>query len=615
MDDRALRSPAARIVLLCLSLVLFAYAATRAHLVSFTYDETYTYMEHVRKDLFYQTAFDQMGGNHHLLNVWGMWLSRKLFGESEFALRLPNLLAYAVYLAASAGIALRARSALLAIGCFLLLNVHPYLIDFFSLARGYGLANGFMMLSLWYAWRFLMDGERTRHLVFATTGAALAAMSHVIMVNYLLAFGAATLVHIVPRLSRMGWVAWRQRLTVLLGIGLAGLAVILPNALGLFHGGSLNFGCDEVWTCMMKSLSEQVLYHVPYARAPLVYVEKALWWSVGTCAVIVIPVSRNRLWGSLRPFTFGLVLLALCLLSFLLQNVLFGVPLPQTRTALFLLPLVAFTVCAALLAWPGRAWIPGLVSLAGCTPLLVLMNDARNTAYAVEWKASGGLRDALEIIVADHPPLDSRRPLVNVCSGFETKGCVPYYIHSRDWHWLANTLRGNDGFQASEYYLVEYDAHDLVDSMHWTKLFQQPVTNLALYRDERMRRAYGATAHHERFLDADHAGGRFPTIEWEVPAGWEPGPVLLVGSVQARERANTNWVGCVMELRRDGEVIAANSQPSHLQVPNYGQWRTTNVMLHVPESLRPGDIVRFIAWPCFPEPIIELGPADLWVMR
>ncbi len=595
--------------------MLFAYAATRAHLVSFTYDETYTYMEHVRKGLFYQTAFDQMGGNHHLLNVWGMWLSRKLFGESEFALRLPNLLAYAVYLVASAGIALRARSALLAIGCFLLLNVHPYLIDFFSLARGYGLANGFMMLSLWYAWRFLMDGERTRHLVFATTGAALAAMSHVIMVNYLLAFGAATLVHLVPSLRRMGWVAWRQRLTVLLGIGLAGLAVILPNALGLFHGGSLNFGCDARWACMMRSLSEKVLYHVPYAQPPLAYVQQALWWSAATCVLAVVLAGRARQWVALRPLLFFVLVLALCLLSFLLQNSLFGVPLPQTRTALFLLPLVAIAVCAALQAWPGGAWLPGLASLAGCVPLSILMFDARNTAYAVEWKASGGLREALEIIAADHPPLDARRPLVNTCSGFETTGCIPYYIRSRGWHWLANTLRIGEAFQASDYYLVEYDAHDLVDTAHWTMLFHQPETNLALYRDERMRRAYRETAHHERFEDADHAVGRFPSIEWEVPASWEPGPALIVGSVQARERASTNWVGCVMELQRDGEVMVANSQPSHQQVPNYGQWRTINVMLQVPESLRPGDIVRFIAWPCFPEPIIELGPADLWVMR
>ena len=42
----------------------------------------------------------------------------------------------------------------------------------------------------------------------------------------------------------------------------AGLAVILPNALGLFQGGSLNFGCDSIWNCMVRTLGEKILYHV-----------------------------------------------------------------------------------------------------------------------------------------------------------------------------------------------------------------------------------------------------------------------------------------------------------------------------------------------------------------
>ena len=103
------RERAARWTLGLLSTVLFAYALVRAHTVSFSYDEAYTFLQHVRKGMLYQQDYDQMGGNHHLLNVWGMWVSMKLFGNSELALRLPNLLAYAFYLYATARIALRAR--------------------------------------------------------------------------------------------------------------------------------------------------------------------------------------------------------------------------------------------------------------------------------------------------------------------------------------------------------------------------------------------------------------------------------------------------------------------------------------------------------------------------
>lgn len=83
----------------------------------------------------------------------------KLLGSSELALRLPNLLAHVVYLHASARVALKARGLVLTVGCFLLLNAHPYLLDFFGLARGYGLACGLMMMSLWQVVRYVDEGQ------------------------------------------------------------------------------------------------------------------------------------------------------------------------------------------------------------------------------------------------------------------------------------------------------------------------------------------------------------------------------------------------------------------------------------------------------------------------
>ena len=41
-----------------LSAALLAYATVRAHTVSFTYDECFTFLEHVLKGLFYQDRFD-----------------------------------------------------------------------------------------------------------------------------------------------------------------------------------------------------------------------------------------------------------------------------------------------------------------------------------------------------------------------------------------------------------------------------------------------------------------------------------------------------------------------------------------------------------------------------
>lgn len=593
---------------------LFAYAVVRAITVSFSYDECFTFLEHVSKDRFYQTQHDQMGGNHHLLNVWLMWLSWKLFGNGELALRLPNLLAYALYLYAAGRIALRSANALLAIAVFLALNLHPYLIDFFSLARGYGLGHAFVLLSLWQAMRYTLDGQERSALVWASVCAALAALAHVIMINYALAFGAAMGIFLLARGRAEGRAPWKPLLT-LAGILLGGLIIILPNALGLFHGGSLNFGCERLWECSMRSLAEKLVYHLPYKRAPLVYLEKALWWCAGAWALSAVLAWRLGGLRGMRPAVFGMLVLWLCVLAFVLQAWLFGVPLPLTRTTLFLVPIAAFTVASAMQAWPRWSWAAGMALSAGCVPLVLLCHDAFNTAYAVEWKATGEVRRALEIVMADHPPLSDARPAVVVRDGFETEGSMRYYMANRNWHHLQHGMRGDTAFQSADYYLVEYDAHHLVDARNWTRVFQSAATGLELYRDERLRREPDTVVHRSNFRDASHEEERFPMLLWTAPEDWRPGPVRIIGTAYAREESAENWVGLMILVRREGRLIAEESRPSHEQIATYGDWNEVRVMAHVRHDLLPGDVVEFSARPCFPSPPIELGGAALVVLR
>lgn len=598
-----------------LALVLWCYAAVRAHTVSFSYDETYTFTRHVLKNMFYQQEYDAMGGNHHLLNVWGMWASRRFFGESEFALRLPNLLAYVLYLYASARIALKARTAVLAVAVFVLLNIHPYLIDFFSLARGYGLACGFMMMSLWQAWRFFDEGMRASRLAVATAFASLATMSHVIMVNYLLAFGLAFVLLGVARVRADGFRLWRPHLLALVGVGAAGLAIILPNALGLFSGGSLNFGCDTLWGCMVRTVAEKIRYHVHYAHDPLEMMEWALAIAGLVCVATLIAVRRKSMWSPLLPFLLGGLTLGACVLSFALQQALFDVPLPQTRTALFLLPLAAFVLAAALMAWPGKV-LPATICTLLCAPLLQHQGRSVLLTRCEEWLVSGEVRTALDVLNADRLPLSGRRPLVSVSSGFESSGSLPYYIKTRNWQWLANTDRlGQDSFPRSDYYLVEWDVHHLIDQRHCTELFHSATTGLGLYRDERARAADRTVLHRARFLRAENQPWNLPYAAWAVPPELAGSSMVLLGSVQAKELSDANWLSLKIELIRDGEIIEAGGQPSHRQVRRYGEWGTARAELTPRTLLLAGDSIRFRASPCFLDPKIEIGDADLWIMR
>lgn len=601
-------------ILAGLSLVLLAYAGARACLVPITYDEAYTFLNHVRKAVFYQQAYDQMGGNHHLLNVWCTWASWSLFGDGTFALRLPSLLAGVLYMYCAARLSLRSGNAVLAVAVFLVLVAHPYLVDFFSLARGYALACAFMLASLWQAHRYWSDSRTTGTIAAATAFASLAAMSHVIMVNYLLAFG---LVMFIMALARKGTVrGWKEHVLVLAVLAVAGLAVILPNALGLFQGGSLNFGCEELWACTVRSLAEKVLYHHPYGDGPLVIARKALIFLGLVGAVGAWIAWRRKELSEQVPVLFAVLVPVVCLVSFLAQNILFGVPLPTTRTALFLLPLAAWVLAVVLVQWSGPRWAAATVALAASWPLLTNLGHAVNTTHCIEWRATGDLTKALAILEGDRQPLTRERPLVNLSSSFEPSGCVPYYVATRPWRWLADTQRPPDGaFPRSDYYLVGWNDHDRVDTVNWTKLFHSVNSGLALFRDERMRRNGHTVVHHDRASADGSWKGSTPVLTWTVPPDHPGAPLVITATVRAYERSDLNWLGITLQVVRNDSVMEIGGQPSHPQIDRYGEWNAVSAELMPSLPLRSGDEVRCFATQRVQDPPIAAGSIDMWVLR
>ncbi|MBK7945720.1 MAG: glycosyltransferase family 39 protein [Flavobacteriales bacterium] len=613
----ALSSSGQRIKLLFVlpfGLALFTYAAVRCTTVTFSYDENYTYIRHVIKNCFYQDSFDQMGGNHHLMNVWGMWVSWKLFGSSELALRLPNLLAFLIYLYASARLAMRAGNALLTLALFILLNAHPYAIDFFSLARGYGLSMAWLMLSLWQGYRYITEGERTRHLMLGTVAAGLSSMSHVIMVNYLLAWTAAFGVLLLFAWKREGWRARRAQLAVMLFVPLIALAIVLPAALGLHSGGSLNFGCEDPWKCAVDSLAVKVLYHSTYEKAPIIIIEKALWWMLGICAGSALVVGFMQQARRLRPLLAVALILVFCLLSLWLQHLLFAVPYPMTRTGVFMIPLCFGVLAMALLAWPGKQAIAAVIGSACCIPLVINAKKAANLNHSVEWKTTGDLRDLLDLIAKDRRASTESRPLTMIGSDFEVSGELDYYIRTRGWHWLAYHQRlDTNAFVPSDYYLVEWTGRPHVDSSNWVSMGKSRVSDLELFRDERSRSLSGSILVHEHLSLPPGPGTReFQVGVTRAMLGKE---LIVSATVRGLEWADTNWLGLYLQLVRKGEVIRSIDHPSHRQVPTYGNWLPASVSLRLSDEVEMGDTLRFLAIPCFGSPVILTSDMDLWVVE
>ncbi|MCD6596540.1 MAG: hypothetical protein J7L04_02560, partial [Bacteroidales bacterium] len=126
----------------------------------------------------YKIAFT----NNHILNTLLMKLFEWGFGASEFVLRLPNLLAFILYLGSSFML-IRKGGQKLMIAFFMLLTFNPYLLDFFGLARGYGLSIGFMVGGLYFLLKYF-DTYKNSNIVLFNLFAFLAVLSNFTLVYF-----------------------------------------------------------------------------------------------------------------------------------------------------------------------------------------------------------------------------------------------------------------------------------------------------------------------------------------------------------------------------------------------------------------------------------------------
>jgi hypothetical protein len=169
-----------QILITLILLAIFVYIILRAINLSFTHDESLSFQIIMGDKDFAGTA------NNHLLNSLLMKISSTVFGTSELALRLPNLLAFILYGSFCFRILDKYKNTILIFTGLAVLLLNPFLIEFFSLARGYGLALGFAMGSLYYLIK-LEEDQTSRSFLFTMSFALglslLAALSNYSFLN------------------------------------------------------------------------------------------------------------------------------------------------------------------------------------------------------------------------------------------------------------------------------------------------------------------------------------------------------------------------------------------------------------------------------------------------
>ncbi len=145
-------------------------AGLKSELASLTTDEAWAYNEWISKGL--TTIWkDYHLPTNHILHSLFTYFSVLVFGLDEFVLRLPSLLSFlCLLLVFKALLENSIKSMVLRVLCLASFALHPYILDFAALARGYTLMNTFLygaIALLFSCMRTFEQGQARRKLLLA----------------------------------------------------------------------------------------------------------------------------------------------------------------------------------------------------------------------------------------------------------------------------------------------------------------------------------------------------------------------------------------------------------------------------------------------------------------
>ncbi len=363
--------------------------------------------------------------NHHVLHTILCHIATGVLPLSAFSLRLPSLLGGACYLWAAYRVcALLCPRPPVFLSTYALLTLNPFLLDYLSAARGYGLASAFWMASVYFALGTLRNADGPaagRGILPASLFAGLS-----VAANLSFAFVA------VPELAVLAALLCprrpRRRLPVLMASLFApALAVfVLIDVPPLLHNrGPFILGAASV-RASFDSVAAHALFYSSgkFDVAGMLadpspgerWILRIAWWSAiaaGMGAALLL--LSSRFWSAAAPdrLRFAFFLggqLALALVCLAAAHSIFGVLYPVARSGLYFMLLVpllgaALAPCVTSAPRAAAALERVYVVFAGALALWFLAS-IQFTSYS-EWRFD---RNTLELFrrIQDAAKRDNR---------------------------------------------------------------------------------------------------------------------------------------------------------------------------------------------------------------
>ena len=464
--------------------ITFIYIIFRAYFLSITHDEALTIITQASQPYHNILLYTEgIYSNNHLINTLLIRFLISIFGYNELIIRLPGLMGGVLFIFGAYKLCQRLfPKPLLFTLSLSLLILNPYVLDFLSLARGYSLALGLLILSLFFffnSYKCTEPKEALKYKIISYLIMSLSVIANFSFLNvYLALIGSYFIIEVIalyfsleekPSL-KVSFNYFKKCLLYIIIITLCLFALILLPLSKIAQEKYLYAGKDGFWSDTVSSLIQSSLYGKEYFNINFVYCytifAQILFINI-LLLVILFALFYNKapLNSTDKELIIISSIISLTTLSIIFQNILFGTPFVMGRTAIYFIPL--FTIFVFIL-WKSiinnetlKFRIIPHVALTVCGVMILSHYvSCVNLSHTFDWKYDAAAKAAIHDIMVMEKDLKSKNGQITIGATWWLSPAMNYYLLSHGSQYQLVDRNGPDGI--FDYYYVYKDDKDIL---------------------------------------------------------------------------------------------------------------------------------------------------------
>jgi len=447
-------------------IIVFSYVTIKASISSFTHDESFSYLHYIQKSFMDIITFSDWYTNNHVLNSLLMKYSEKLFGNSEVALRLPNLLLFIVYMSYSFLLFKRSNKIIL-MSMFAVLCTNNSIIDLFGLARGYGLSIGFMTMSIYH---FIQSfySQKAQQVFLFHFSSLLAILSSFILVDVYLAL---LITYVVMTFIDCKYFS-NQKYHLLISnkvhlIPFLVLVIILYEPIrrvalnsDLNFGGKIGLYSDTLSYLTSYAVHGTHFSSIEFSSVKIIFSCIVL---ITTILIIKMIIKRDMIfWEKYKNLVVLNLLIWVITIEISLQHIIFNADYPIGRFSLFILPIYIFQF-GFLLSFIGDYYKNAVLTVSISLAIISCLSFVSKADFysCSEWEYDMETRNMMQRLSEYHSKYDANSTNVRIGINSFYEPTINFYRITKNISWLLPADRNGLLISDSYYYCKKEELDQL----------------------------------------------------------------------------------------------------------------------------------------------------------